>query len=156
MPAPHPSNLYLWQKVHPLLRSYADCFGKPLTASQTEDSQSGKALWELPGVVVAHGIGDDPVFFYGNKAALALFEMTWERFTALPSRLSAEPGSRKERELLLAEVREKGFSTNYSGIRISSTGKRFRIENAAVWNIISPDGHFAGQAAYFDRWSAIG
>ena len=110
------------------------------------------ALWEANTVIVAHGTETDPVFFYGNKRALALFEMDWASFVQLPSRLSAEPLLRDERDQLLARVARDGCITDYAGIRISSTGKRFRIEQAVVWNLIDEDGTSHGQAAAFERW----
>ncbi|KNC81692.1 hypothetical protein SARC_06002, partial [Sphaeroforma arctica JP610] len=46
-------------------------------------------------------------------------------------------------------VEEKGFSTGYSGIRVSAEGNCFRI-NATLWNLMSSDGkRKLGQAACF-------
>ena len=73
----------------------------------------------------------------------------------MPSRLSAEPGLREERERLLTEVREKGYSENYRGIRISATGRRFRIDHARVWMLQDKDGTPRGQAATFAEWEAV-
>lgn len=42
---------------------------------------------------MSHGLEVDPVFNYANQCALDLFEMTWEDFIKLPSRLSAEADS---------------------------------------------------------------
>ena len=50
-----------------------------------------KALFEAPFAVLAHGTQPDPIFFYGNATALRLWEMSFEAFTRLPSRMSAEP-----------------------------------------------------------------
>jgi hypothetical protein len=54
----------------------------------------------------------------------------------------------------LAEVTKKGFIDHYRGIRISRTGRRFRIEGAMVWNILDEHDRYAGQAAAFERWVA--
>ncbi len=107
------------------------------------------ALYELDRVVVAHDTQEDPVFMYANRVALELFEMTLEAFTRLPSRYSAEPVARAEREILLREVREKGFTDAYSGVRVSGSGKRFFIERATVWNLVDAAGVKHGQAATF-------
>ena len=40
----------------------------------------------------------------------------------------------------------------YSGIRISSTGRRFQIHNARLWCLSDPDGRPCGQAAAFSDW----
>ncbi|HTU26422.1 MAG TPA: MEKHLA domain-containing protein, partial [Pirellulales bacterium] len=46
----------------------------------------------------------------------------------------------------------QGFVDDYQGIRISSTGRRFRIEQAVVWNVLDVTGAKVGQAATFSRW----
>jgi hypothetical protein len=111
-----------------------------------------EAMWNLPAVVLAHGTESDPIFFYGNRAALDLFEVEAEDFIRMPSRLSAEPLRREERARLLARVTEYGFIEDYSGFRISATGRRFHIERATVWNLTDRAGAIHGQAATFDRW----
>jgi hypothetical protein len=95
------------------------------------------------------------VFFFGNRVALELFEMDFAAFIALPSRLSAEPLLRNERKRLLARVAADGIISDYSGVRVSSTGRRFRIERATVWNLIDSQGVRHGQAALFDRWTPL-
>jgi hypothetical protein len=52
-------------------------------------------------------------------------------------------------------VREHGFVDDYSGIRISKNGRRFRIRQATVWNLVDASGAFAGQAATFGRWEFL-
>lgn len=139
------------------IRLIADSFARlllrPLVDAAAEDVFA--ALWSAPRVVVAHGSGDDPVFFYGNRLALELFEMDFASFTQLPSRLSAEPMQREARARLLAQVSRQGYIDDYAGVRISSTGKRFMIEQAVVWNLIDDSGRIRGQAATFDRWRML-
>ena len=60
---------------------------------------------------------------------------------------------RDERRRLLDEVGRHGFIENYSGIRISQTGRRFRIQNATVFNLLDHTGHHLGQAATFEDWT---
>lgn len=114
-----------------------------------------QSLWTAPFVVASHDTQADPVFNYGNKAALTLFEMSWEQFTSLPSRLSAEPLLRAERQRLLDRVHEFGFIDDYSGVRISASGRRFRIESATVWSLIDENGVDRGQAVMFEAWSHV-
>jgi hypothetical protein len=113
------------------------------------------ALWAAPRAILAHGTEAEPVFFYGNRLTLRLFETTAEAFVATPSRLSAEPTHRAERARLLAEVARRGFIDDYSGVRISATGRRFRIEQAIVWNLVDAQGALHGQAASFARWTRL-
>jgi len=137
----------------PLLICIADSFlrltGRRLIAPA---SDLRAALWESPAVIVAHGTEPDPVFFYGNRAALTAFDMSFADFTRLPSRYSAEPLLREERAAFLARVSRDGFIDDYAGVRISSRGKRFRIEQAVVWNLVDAAGICHGQAATFAQW----
>lgn len=112
-------------------------------------------LHQAARVVVSHGTESDPVLNYGNQAALTLWEMDWDSFTRTPSRFTAEAPDREERARLLDEVSRNGFINHYAGIRISRTGKRFRIRDAIVWNLVDSNGKPAGQAATFSRWEGI-
>ena len=112
-----------------------------------------RALYEAPYGVVSHDTSENPVFNYANRTAQRVFEMDWQTFTRLPSRKSAEPVNRAERERLLARVTREGFIDNYQGVRISATGRRFRIEDATVWNLVDEKGVYRGQAAVVYRWS---
>ena len=112
-------------------------------------------LFHAPFGLVSHGTEADPIFNFGNAAALKLFETSWEAFTRLPSRESAEPISRKERAALLERVSSEGFIDDYRGIRISASGRRFIIEQATVWNLVDASGRPWGQAAKLDRWSYL-
>lgn len=137
-----------------LLRSHLRLTGREwIPGLDLSDSAAvARQVFESACVVVSHGTEPDPVLNYGNATALQLWEMTWEEFTRTPSRLTAEPPNREERARLLAEVTARGFIDNYSGIRISKTGRRFRIERATVWNVLDETGVRIGQAATFDRW----
>jgi len=106
-------------------------------------------LFDAPFIVCSHNTDRDPVFTYGNQAALDLFEMDWNTFTKLPSRLSAEPVHQSERRRLLDEVSAHGFIENYGGVRVSASGQRFRVTDATVWNLVDERGQLRGQAATF-------
>ncbi|HRC61413.1 MAG TPA: MEKHLA domain-containing protein [Candidatus Propionivibrio aalborgensis] len=140
----------LRRRLELICESFLNLTGQPLLEDSTPER-----LWSAPRVIVAHGIEAEPVFFYGNRMALELFEMDFASFTHLPSRYSAEPLERQERARLLERVRRDGFIDDYAGVRISATGKRFRIEQAVVWNLIDGNGDIHGQAATFDRWKPI-
>jgi hypothetical protein len=117
-----------------------------------------ESLWSMPRVLVSHGTQDDPIFWYGNRAALKLWEFDWETFTRTPSRFTAEAPLREERARLLDRVTRHGFIDDYAGIRISRTGKRFRIRQAVVWTLRNEHdehGGTAGQAASFTDWEFL-
>ena len=108
------------------------------------------ALWAAPQAILAHGIEDDPVFFFANRAALQAFETNVEAVLRMPSRLSAEAPDRAERQALLDRVAAHGYIEDYAGVRISALGKRFAIAGAVVWELRNADGKRLGQAACFD------
>jgi hypothetical protein len=112
-------------------------------------------IFHAPFVVVSHGTEADPVLNYGNQAALALWEMSWAELTHTPSRLTAEAPNREERVRLLAAVTARGFIDDYTGIRISQTGRRFRIAQATVWNLLDERQRYCGQAALFSHWEFL-
>lgn len=135
-----------------LTGSFARLVGKPLVS----EGQGPDWLYrDAPFAVLAHNTDADPRFIYANKAAQTCFEYGWDAFITLPSRLSAEAPDRAERQRLMESVTRDGFISDYRGIRISRTGRRFWIENGIVWNLIDRDGHLRGQAATFSGWSDV-
>lgn len=133
-------------RVALIASSYRRLTGEPLIEAGADPVA---ALWTAPRAILAHGTQDDPVFFFGNAFALAAFESNWNAFVQMPSRLSAEAPLREERQALLDRVSRDGFIRDYGGVRISTTGRRFRIEGATVWNLIDGQGVRHGQAATF-------
>lgn len=132
--------------------SHQRLLGRPLLAPGDD---MARRLYEAPFVVLAHDDAPDPVFFYANLAAQALFGMPWEEMVRLPSRLSAEALEREERQRLLDRVARDGYIDDYAGVRISGSGRRFRISGATVWNLLDDDGRMIGQAAAFADWEPL-
>jgi hypothetical protein len=145
----------LIEHVALLRTSYRRWTGKDLLPPGIGEVDAVRALDDAPFAVVSHGTQTDPIFNYGNRLALRLFEMDWEEFTALPSRLSAEPGDRDARQRLLAQVGAQGYSDNYAGVRIAKTGRRFEIGDATLWNLVDAEGGYRGQAALIRRWRPL-
>ncbi len=152
---PNPANH--WQADHAaqLLSCYRHWTGHDLIDPSLPPPEAAHTLYGVPFVVLSHGIEADPCFTYANLTAQRLFEMPWSEIVGLPSRYSAEPLVREERERLLRRVAEHGFIDDYSGVRIAKSGRRFRIEHATVWNLIAADGSPAGQAAAFSHWHTL-
>lgn len=138
-----------------LLSSFAKLFGRELVSREGSPIDQAERLFRAPFVVVSHGTEADPILNYANATALALWETTPEQFTQTPSRLTAEPMHRDERARLLERTRRDGYVDDYSGVRISATGKRFRIERAIVWNLTDAAGTHRGQAATFSEWTPV-
>ena len=138
-----------------LFDSYARVVGESLIHTRATGAALAAELWQMPQVLVAHGLCDDPFFNYGNAAALALFEMNWEEFTATPSRASAEAANQAARAKVMADVAARGYTSGYRGLRVSRTGKRFWIEDTVIWNVVDVEGRYRGQAATFARWTPV-
>lgn len=117
--------------------------------------EQAERLFRSEFVVASHGTESDPILNYGNQQALDLWEMDWRQFIQTPSRLTAEPAKQEERARALAQVREYGYIANYSGIRITNTGRRFLAEQITVWNIQNTEGCVVGQAATFPNWKFL-
>lgn len=138
-----------------ILDSHLRIVGRPLLEAVGNPEARARALYAWPAVVLAHGTEPDPIFDYGNLAAQTLFEFDWPELTALPSRFSAEPLNRSERQRLLDAVSSRGYIDDYAGVRVSRTGRRFHIAGATVWNLIDEAGLQRGQAATFASWTPI-
>ncbi len=150
MPSSPPSETSVDGRLRLIVESYQRLNGNALLAEIPADIVAlSLALWNAPRAIVAHGTEDDPIFFYGNRLALQLFEMDFDEFTRLPSRLSAEPLAQEAREKLLEKVARQGYVDNYSGMRIAKSGRRFMISDTTVWNLIDENGLQHGQAAVF-------
>jgi len=148
---PTEDNLFLAGHARPLLESYERLTGGELVPPG-KPTVRAKSLYYAPFVVVSHDTAPDPVFNYANLAAQRLFEMDWDAFVRLPSRLSAGPVHRAERQRLLEVVTRNGYIDNYAGIRVTASGRQFRVESATVWNLTNDGGRYMGQAATFSDW----
>lgn len=140
-----------WSQL--LLNSFRHWVGRDLLERVGDSDYQAHALFQSPFVVVSHGTEEDPLLNYGNQVALELWELTWERLMKTPSRLTAEPVNRAEREWMLEQAKTRGYLDTYRGVRISSTGRRFLVENAVVWNVVNAGGQRVGQAATFAQWT---
>jgi hypothetical protein len=140
-----------------LMQSFQHWTGRVLLEpiATSSPQELAQALFQAAFVVVSHGTEADPIFNYGNRQALALWELDWQAFTQMPSRRSAEPMEREARAKLLAEAKQKGYISDYRGVRTSSTGQRFWIENVILWDVLDEQQQPCGQAATFDQWRFI-
>jgi hypothetical protein len=118
-------------------------------------SDLAQRLYEAPFALVSHGTQTDPIFRYANKTAQNLWQMTWDEFVVLPSRLSAETMLQDERDRLLQEVQSKGYINTYEGVRVAKNGKSFKIQDAVLWNVLDSHGVQHGQACVIRRWDSV-
>ncbi len=138
-----------------LLASYPRWLGTELIPRGDDPVDNARRLFLSPFVVVSHGTEADPILNYGNQVALDLWEIDIPTLLVTPSRQTAEPVHRDERARLLERTTRDGYVDDYQGIRISTTGQRFRIERAIVWNLVDSSGKRVGQAATFSQWTRL-
>lgn len=141
--------------VRVLLDSFQTCLGRELVTRSGDPHEDARRLFEADLVVVSHSAADDPILTFGNRTALGLWEIDIPTLLQTPSRLTAEPLHRDERAQLLERTARDGYVDDYRGIRVSTTGRRFRIEEAIVWNLEDAKGNYVGQAATFAHWTFL-
>jgi hypothetical protein len=149
---PSAQNRYLDTHAARLLSSYRHWTGQDLLAGNFSPEELARELFHAPFAILSHDTEPDPILNYANKTALRLFELSWDELVAMPSRLTAQAPELAERARLLSEVSARGYISDYRGIRISKSGRRFLIERATVWNLIDDNGTVCGQAAALSEW----
>lgn len=132
--------------------SYRHWTGELLVAEELTLREQAKQLFLAPFIVAAHNAESDPIFCYGNQAALDLWEIALPDFLQLPSRRTAQPDARPERQAMLQRGLAEGMIADYAGVRISTQGKLFHIERAKIWNVLDESGERMGQAVMFRDW----
>lgn len=141
-------------ELFPLLdATYARFMGRPLAPSNTSGAE-----WlyhDAPFAVLAHDTSADPRFVYANETAQRCFEYSWNELIGMHSRLSAETPAQAERQRLLDVVARDGFVTDYRGVRIAKSGRRFWILDGTVWQLHDEHGVYRGQAAMFTKWQDL-
>jgi hypothetical protein len=152
---PSDENRYLKDYIFLITNSLKKLTGIEIVDSSLNIEEQAKQVFHSGYVLLAHNASNEPIFNYANQKALQLFEMSWDEFTNMPSKYSAESDERGKREKLLAEVEEKGYSKNYSGIRISKTGRRFEIKDVIIWNVYDAENNRIAQAAVFDEYNYV-
>jgi hypothetical protein len=138
-----------------IMRSFLRWTGHDLVPQRDRAIEQARHLWDASFAVVSHTTDAEPRFNYGNRTALALFEMSWDEFTSLLSRHSAPPMHQDERARMLERVAQHGYATHYHGIRITRSGRRFMLEDGIIWNLQDEHDRYRGQAAMFAQWTPI-
>ncbi len=152
---PDETNGFQVASAYLILASHERFLRRPLLPESQPGDDLARRLYHAPFVVLAHDTEPDPVFFYANRAAQEVFALSWAQLVRLPSRLSAEPLAREERQRLLDRVAAWGFIDDYAGVRVSASGQRFRITGATVWTLVDEQAARVGQAAAFATWRPV-
>ncbi|MCG8700492.1 MAG: MEKHLA domain-containing protein [Bacteroidales bacterium] len=152
---PTPANGYLQNYAHAIIQSIKNLAGIEIVDLSLSIEEQAEQAFNADYVLLSHDTSTDPLFDYANKTAMDLFERTAEELIGMPSRFSAEADERARREQFLHEVEKNGYAGNYSGIRISKTGRRFEIKDVLLWNVYDDRGKLIGQAAKIDEYRYV-
>ena len=133
-----------------ILDSHRDLVGGELIERSADPKVDAQRLFELDAVVLSHDGGADPRFVYANLAAARLWRMDVDELVGMPSRLSAPPDHRNERQAMLQQAAQDGVLRGYAGTRVAKDGTLFVIEDATLWTVDYPQGR--GQAVVFRSW----
>ena len=152
MPWQQPEIIQLSDRI---FKSFEYWLKRPLIEVGYSSEEIAQALFEAPFALMAHGTEADPIFSYGNRFALESFGFTWETFTKMPSRYSAEPVEREERERLLQDSQRQGFIPKFQVVRVTRTGQHFLIEDGILWNLLDEQEQYCGQAAIYSQWTPL-
>jgi MEKHLA domain len=101
--------------------------------------------------ILSHGMQDDPIYNYGNCAALELFDQTLETLCQTPSRYSTVESLMEDREQLIRKINDVGYGTILNAVRTTPKGKLFVIQKIWIWHVYHDNGRRIGLAALYDR-----
>ena len=85
-----------------VLDSHRNLMNHQLIPRQSSSALDAELLFTAPFVLVSHGRGEDPILNYGNLKELELWELDWQKFVLMPSRLTAQPVAQEKRAEMLA------------------------------------------------------
>ena len=127
-----------------------------LSSSSSSDLQNVTSPEELDQNerfgILSHGTQQDPIYNYGNKASLLLFDETLENLCQTPSRYSTVESLMQDREQLIQQIADVGYGTITNALRTTTRGKLFVMETIWIWHVHHPNnGQRIGLAALYDR-----
>lgn len=102
-------------------------------------------LHHAPYPLFAYDGNDSPKYTYMNLAAQRLFKVTQEEVEHLSVTETTAETLRKNLLNFILEVKSKKRYVSYSGLRITTTGEQFRLENAYLWAIYNNQKQYIGQ-----------
>jgi hypothetical protein len=130
--------------------SFLRVTGMSLTAQTGIDSSSlGRGIYFGDFALLCHRGDDGAVLNYANAFAQHLWDADWDTLVSMPSVATAPPEAVASRAKLMDKVARDNFVADYGGVRVSRTGRLFRIKNATVWRLLDETGGAFGVGAYF-------
>eukprot|EP00667_Euglena_gracilis_P025548 EG_transcript_30060 len=156
LPAPpSAANQHHAAYVRLLLSNYRRLLHADLAGVSLDDPDFARTLYESPYAIISHGNEADPIYNYANLTAQRLFEMSWERFTSIPSRSTTDEMRQADRDAFVQATREHGYQSGYPGVRTSDKGRRFQLRNCTLFNLVDEDGDYRGQAVVTNEFEYL-
>jgi MEKHLA domain len=115
----------------------------------------GEQVFNVDFYLLSHDCAADPILNYGNRRVLELWEISWAELTQMHSRETAKSSDRASRSAVMEQVAAQNYVREYSGVRVSKTGREFRILDVTIWNLFTSDRQPYGQAAWFKTYESI-
>jgi MEKHLA domain len=109
----------------------------------------GAEVFNADFYILSHNNATDPILNYGNKQVLDLWEVSWEELTTMHSKDTTKPVDRQARSVMMEQAKIHNYVNGYSGVRVSKTGKEFKILDGTIWNLFVNNDEPYGQAAWF-------
>jgi MEKHLA domain len=103
--------------------------------------------------VLSHGVQDDPIYHYFNRAAFGTFQFPEKVAYKTPSRYSAPPGPERDvtRARQVDDAVQRDHTVIREAIRQTYHGDLLRVRNILLWNVYDENGDRVGQTAIYDR-----
>ena len=147
---PTASNNYYCDHLEIVLENLTRWTGYDLIADYGFARETlGQQIFAANFYLLSQNHADDPILNYGNDRVLQLWEVSWDELTNMRSQDTAKPVDRSTRLAMMERVKSQNYLSGYSGIRISKTGKEFKILDVTIWNVFARNGEPYGQAAWF-------
>jgi hypothetical protein len=115
----------------------------------------GAQVFDADFYLLSHNCDRDPILNYGNQRVLDLWEISWSELTQMYSHETAKSSDRASRSAVMQQVAVHNYVSGYDGIRVSKTGREFRILDVTIWNLFTSDRQPSGQAAWFKSYESI-
>lgn len=149
-PIPSPNNNYHRQHIALVLANLKEFTGFDLIrAYEFSADKLGEQVFDADFYLLTHNSDPDPILNYGNQRVLELWEISWSELTQMYSRETAKSSDRASRSAVMEQVAAQNYVSGYSGIRVSKTGREFKIIDVTIWNLLTIDRQPYGQAAWF-------
>jgi hypothetical protein len=153
---PAAANGYQGDFVMRVARSFAHVTGRDLfTEAGLDAAAPGQSAWDGQFALLTHRGDAEATLNYGNRFALRLWELDWDRFIRTPSSATAPADDVQERTQMMDQVVRNGFVSGYEGRRISRSGRLFLIRNVTVWRLAETSGDSFGVAAFFRDYRTL-